>query len=1029
MFCRHAGLGIAVTLCLAAMSGASAVEPPQSGPATGPGTRPAATAPAAAGPAVKRVLLLNSYQQGFEWTDRLVEAEIRTLTARLTDPELYVEYMDAKRAPRPRQLHLFREILKIKYAGVKLDAILASDDDALQFLLRYGDELFGRTPVVFSGINDYNEAQLAGRDQYTGVLEAQDIQATIEVARKLRPGFHRVYVITDATTTGTGIRKAVAEAAAGIPGLTFEYLDGWNLSNQELLTKLAALPPDSIVLATTWYRDRTGAYLPYRIAYPRIVATSRVPVYALVDIVLPYGVVGGKLVSPALQGATAAEMALRIMVEGKKPSEIPVLKHSPNAYMFNYNALKRFGIPLSALPPDSTVIHRPYSLYDQHTRLVWTVAAAFGTLVCLVLLLAINAVQRHRAQQAMRGLLESSPDGVLVHSSTGKILYCNEVLSGSLGYTRGELLSMNTRDIDGPELAAGFEERLARQFAIGKASCEGWHIRKDGGRIPVDINTSLVQYEGRAAVLAVVRDVTERRRAEEKLRESEARFRTAFQTSPDSISITRLSDGMCVDINEGFTATLGYTREEAVGRSAIDLGVWRDPADRQRAMETLGRQGFVHGMETAIRLKDGRVRTLLISANVLMLQGEPHMLAIARDITDLKAAEEDRRKLEAQILHAQKLESLGVLAGGIAHDFNNLLVSILGNADLALTEMSEVAPAIESVREIRRAAIRASELTNQMLAYSGRGTFVVQAIDLNELVEEMGHLLRVSIARKTLLRYDLAANLPAVEADAAQIRQVVMNLITNAADAIGDRSGAITIATGLLHASREYLAETYLDEKLPPGPYVFLDVADTGCGMDAPTRARLFDPFFTTKFAGRGLGLAALLGIVRGHHGAVHVATEVGKGTTFRILLPCSDRPAQRQAPPPPLPDVAAKGGTVLIVDDEETVRNVARLMLQRFGMTVLTAADGKEGVDVFREHHAEIDAVLLDMTMPRLSGEDAFRQMRDIRKDVRVVLCSGYNEKEATSHFDGQGLAGFLQKPFELQSLVAKMREAIGKG
>jgi CheY-like chemotaxis protein len=293
----------------------------------------------------------------------------------------------------------------------------------------------------------------------------------------------------------------------------------------------------------------------------------------------------------------------------------------------------------------------------------------------------------------------------------------------------------------------------------------------------------------------------------------------------------------------------------------------------------------------------------------------------------------------------------------------------------------------------------------------------------------MGHLLRVSIARKTLLRYDLAANLPAVEADAAQIRQVVMNLITNAADAIGDRSGVIAIATGLLDATREYLAETYLDEKLPPGPYVFLDVADTGCGMDAPTRARLFDPFFTTKFAGRGLGLAALLGIVRGHHGAVHVATEVGKGTTFRVLLPRCDRPAERQATPAPLPDVASKGGTVLIVDDEETVRNVARLMLQRFGMKVLTAADGKEGVDVFREHHTEIDAVLLDMTMPRMSGEDAFRQMRDIRKDVRVVLCSGYNEKDATSRFDSQGLAGFLQKPFELQALIAKMREAIGKG
>jgi two-component system, cell cycle sensor histidine kinase and response regulator CckA len=1018
---RGARVGAALAVCLTAGAWAA-------GPQTGPATAPArTTAPAA--PAQKRVLLLNSYQQGFEWTDRIVEAAMRTLSARLTNPEFYVEYMDAKRATGSAHTELLREILEIKYADVRLDAIIASDDDALQFLLKYHDELFPRTPVVFCAVNDYSDDMLAGRDLFTGVVEAEDIQATIELAGRLRPGVRRVYVISDATTTGTGIRKDAAETARRIPGVQFEYLDGWKLSNQELLAKLAALPPDSIVLATTWYRDRTGAYLPYRTAYPKIAAVSPVPVYSLVDIVLPYGIVGGKLVSPSLQGAAAAEMAVRIMLEGKKPSDIPVLKHSPNAYMFNYGALQRFGIPLSALPPGSTVIHRPYSFYTQHTKLVWTVAAAFGTLVCLVLLLAINAVQRHRAQQAMRGLLEGSPDGVLVHDSAGRILYCNEVLSRSLGYRPGELLTKTTGDIDTPELAAGFQDRLARQFAIGKCSCEGWYVRKDGTRIPVDINTSLVRYEGRAAVLAVVRDITERKRAEEKLRESEARFRAAFVTNPDSVSITRLSDGVCVDVNDGFTALTGYTRQEILGRSTKELGLWQDPGDRDRAIAALNRDGLVRGVEVMIRLKDGRVRTFLLSANILTLQGEPHMLAMTRDITDLKNAEQEQRRLEAQVLHAQKLESLGVLAGGIAHDFNNLLVSILGNADLALMEMSEAAPAIESVREIRQAAIRASELTNQMLAYSGRGAFVVRAIDLNELVDEMGHLLRVSISRQTLLRYDLAANLPAVEADAAQVRQVVMNLITNAADAIGERSGVITISTGLLDATRDYLAATYLDEKLPPGPYVFLEVADTGCGMDAPTRARLFDPFFTTKFAGRGLGLAALLGIVRGHHGAVRVTSEVGKGTTFRVLLPCCDRPAERQAPPAPLPEATPGGGTVLIVDDEETVRNVARLMLQRFGMTVLTAADGKEGVDVFRQHHAEIDAVLLDMTMPRMSGEDAFRQMRDIRKDVRVVLCSGYNEQDATSRFNGQGLAGFLQKPFELHTLVGKIRQAIGKG
>ena len=368
------------------------------------------------------------------------------------------------------------------------------------------------------------------------------------------------------------------------------------------------------------------------------------------------------------------------------------------------------------------------------------------------------------------------------------------------------------------------------------------------------------------------------------------------------------------------------------------------------------------------------------------------------------------------------------MAGGIAHDFNNLLVSILGNADLALMEMSALSPARKSTEEIKKAAIRASELTNQMLAYSGKGRFIIKAINLNELVEEMAHLLEVSLSKKTVLKYDFADNLPAVEADPAQLRQVVMNLITNAADAIGDKSGVITVSTGVMEADEAYLTTTYLDEALPPGYYTYLEVSDTGCGMDEDIRVKLFDPFFTTKFAGRGLGLAAVLGIIRGHQGAIKVYSEPGRGTAVKVLLPCSNVPIEpeKELGIEVLDDWKASG-TVLFIDDEETVRNVTKIMLEKCGLDVITAEDGRKGIEAYSENADKIDLVLLDMTMPHMDGEETFRELRKIHKDVRVILCSGYSEQDATTRFAGKGLADFVQKPFRIEILLEKIRGALG--
>jgi two-component system, cell cycle sensor histidine kinase and response regulator CckA len=431
--------------------------------------------------------------------------------------------------------------------------------------------------------------------------------------------------------------------------------------------------------------------------------------------------------------------------------------------------------------------------------------------------------------------------------------------------------------------------------------------------------------------------------------------------------------------------------------------------------------------ELSGRRANGEEFPLEASISQCTVQKEQLITLILRDSSERRRAEDERLKFLSQIQQTQKLESLGVLAGGIAHDFNNLLMAVLGHADLALDALPAGAEARDDLAEIRRAAQRATELCKQMLAYSGKGRFVIQPVEIQKVVEEMLHMLRVSISKNAVLKLNFAPNIPPVDADASQLRQVIMNLVVNASEAIGDRSGVVTLSTGAMDCDRHYLSEAWLDEQLPEGMYVFIEVADSGAGMDLETRARIFDPFFTTKFTGRGLGLAAVLGIVRGHRGAIKVYSELGKGTTLKVLFPVSQRAEVREE------GSAVRGlyegrGTVLLVDDDESVRAVGRKMLERIGFGVVTAADGAEAIARFRERADDIICAIVDLTMPHVDGAETFRELRRMRPGVRVILSSGYNEQDVTQRFVGKGLAGFIQKPYQLSTLVSVLKEVLEK-
>ncbi|MCC6488196.1 MAG: PAS domain-containing protein [Candidatus Hydrogenedentes bacterium] len=644
---------------------------------------------------------------------------------------------------------------------------------------------------------------------------------------------------------------------------------------------------------------------------------------------------------------------------------------------------------------------------------------------------ALQATERHQAL-----ILRSLP--MAVYTTEGAPPFRPTWVSANVvrlcGYEAEEFISPG--DLWNQRIHPDDRDSVERGFAAvvstGAAQLEyRWQCKDGTYRWFLDQPSSVRgESGGTEEIVGTWFDITERKQAEEALRVSEERMEMALAGANlglwdwDIVADT-------LTVNDRFIQMLGYKHGETEDSAAF----WRSqvhpddfPATNDIVQAHLSGRTPSFEAEHRMRTKTGGWKWVLNRGMVSVYDtsGKPlRALGTHLDITARREAEEERRKLEMQIQHAQKLESLGVLAGGIAHDFNNLLVGILGNADLALVDLPPDDERRRYLEPIVTSAQRAAELCKQMLAYSGRGQFVVQPVNLSDVVREMSHLLSVSVTKRAKLTFDFQEDLPAVSADVTQVRQIVMNLITNASEALGELGGEIRLSTGAREYSEQFLRENYLGDELPAGTYVTLEVQDSGCGMDEATQKRLFDPFFTTKFAGRGLGMAAVLGIVRGHHGTVRVRSAPGEGTTFTVLLPASENLAETAIESTRFDGEWQGDGTVLIVDDEFAVRLTARTLLERAGYTVLEAEDGARALSVFREHAGDIRVVLLDMTMPHLSGEETFRELRRIKPEVRVVLSSGFSEQDTVTNFGEPGLAGFLQKPYRAQALFRAIRDA----
>ncbi|MBN2040237.1 MAG: PAS domain S-box protein [Spirochaetes bacterium] len=622
-----------------------------------------------------------------------------------------------------------------------------------------------------------------------------------------------------------------------------------------------------------------------------------------------------------------------------------------------------------------------------------------------------------------RMLVEHSRDGIVVLDKDGKVYEANKRYADMLGYSREELLKMHVWEWE-VQVSSDQVKEMIRTVDEKGDHFQSRHRRKDGSTYEVEISTDAIFYRDQKLIFCVCRDISERKKMEENLRQSEAKFSKAFQLSPNLMAITTLDKGKIIDVNNTFCSFHGTQRENLIGKFTADLGLWADPASRDFILNRLKENKKVYNIETVMRrINTGEERTVLFSADIIILQNEELLLSEAVDITESKMAEIEKSRLEEELRHSQKLEGIGTLAGGVAHDFNNILGIILGNAELVLDDIDENDPEYYNLTEIKNAGLRAKDIIRQLLTFSRYVEVKKYSINLNPILEESIKFLRSTIPSTIEIRYNLNADNDFIFADSTQIHQVMMNLCINAAQAMEQNGGLIKISLENFKVD-EYTGRLHPD--LKKGEYVKLTVQDTGPGIVPEIQDRIFDPYFTTKDSGKGsgMGLSLVHGIIKNHNGTIAVHSTPGKGAAFSILLPLA--PRNNSISSRPAESIPKGKERILFVDDEISLAAVAQKMIEKLGYAVKIAVNPEDALNLFRKKPDDFDLVITDMTMPQITGEVLFYEIRKIRKDIPVILSTGYstlmNEEKAMRI----GLTGYIMKPFKLRQMAEIIRKAI---
>jgi len=922
-----------------------------------------ATGPAVAA-SVPHILVLNSYNTGYDWSEHELEGLRKGLSASFPRVELFLEHLDTKKFPAKKHFPRLADLLEAKYAGRHLEVIIAMDNAALEFALAYRQRISSGTPLVFCGINDFEPAMIAGQSRITGVAEYHDFAGTLELALKLHPDVRTVVVIHDFTDTGLAIRHELQKTARLFPAVTLKFMEEMPL--EETVQKLKTVSPGQLVLMLSYTVEKGGRTFTHSEAARLVSEASPVPVYSVYSEQLGAGVVGGRMMAGQIQGLKAAEMAVRI-IGGESPEKLPVITDHLSHPMFDYNVLKKYGIKPARLPADAAVINKPPATLAINKTAFWMASLfTLGSTVGLIVL-ALNIRKRKRLAELLRIKIDQYQE------------------------SQEELLAT--------------EEMLRSQVDEYLLSQDGLLATEEMLRSQID------EYQRTHEQLVATKEML--RLQLEAVESSSQKFKAVFEYSPITVALTTLPDGTFSEVNQAFIDMFGYSREEALGKTTVDLGVWQHDADRIRYLQLLHDHGHVHNFEVDMCRKGGALFTVLFSGVCLEMAGKSCALSAVMDITEQK-------RLQAQLNQAHKMDVIGQLAGGIAHDFNNMLAGIMAAAELLQRRLAGDAKNQKLAATIVDAATRSAELTRDLLAFSRKSKVAANPVHLNETITAVVALLERTIDKQIQIRTRLGASDPVVLGDATQLQNALLNLGVNARDAM-PQGGTLTIATS------EIMLSGTADSFPAVGSYLQITVSDTGVGMTPQVMEHIFEPFFSTKETGKGtgLGLAAVYGTVRNLGGRITVQSEPGLGTNFTLYLPLVAGATDSQVVT--VEAVAGRGG-ILLVDDEEILREVGRDILEDLGYTVYLAENGVEALEVFEGHRDKISLVILDMIMPKMGGKEACEHLLQRDSGLKVLFCSGFHCEGTEDELLELGASGFIQKPYSRNELSRAVAEALAR-
>ncbi|HRX15149.1 MAG TPA: ABC transporter substrate binding protein [Spirochaetota bacterium] len=985
----------------------------------------------------KNILVLHSYHPSYVWTDSVQKGIESVFPLTSSKVLLSVEYMDTKRFTLEEIAPTFATSLKVKYVSKDFDAIIIADNNALTFFHDQRDTLFKDVPAVFCGINDYTDDMLKNDSLLTGVAEKTNSLGTLKLMQKIFPERQKIVVIVDTTVTGEAEYQRFKRYSKEIEGLDFEtWMD---YSPDKIIQGLSRLDDNCMVLSIIYLQSSDGSYVNFSSYLEMISKESPVPVFALWDFYFQKenAAFGGDIVSASDQGQLAAQMAKQI-IEGVSVKDIPVIKGNTSIPVIDYRQLTKFRIAKGAIPKNVTYLFDQDNFLNEKLYQFIRTILLVSVVGALCVLVMINIYSRRKtekslidAQNTLAALFENIP-GMAYRSKSENgfpFLFVSRGSTHITGYHAKELNDRTLLDLivhDDSETVNDVQKEIDKSINERTPFELEYRIRKKDGSVISVWNHGIYNNNGKF-IEGLILDISDRVAANMAMQESEGWFQKILNSHVDGIVIHEHDTLRTLDVNDSALEMFGYEKAEFTKMYLSDIVSGNPPYTtesflyRYKITDDLRNQQF----ECEVCKKDGSLFWCEIFVKSIEINDNKYILSFIRDITERKKSRMQLKEKEEQLRHAQKMDAIGQLAGGIAHDFNNMLGGILGAAELMLIDPQDSELVKEYARLIIDTTAHASDLTENLLAFSRKGKVLSTPVDCHKIIEDTIKILKRSIDRRIVLQKDLRAQKTMIIGDPGQIQNIVLNLGINARDAMPD-GGRLSIATSNVTLDKQKCESSGFD--MHEGDYLCITISDTGTGIEASVIDKIFEPFFTTKTigAGTGLGLAAAYGSVTEHKGSISVSSKKGEGSVFTILLPLSDK--NRVSCDEVVGEVPLGKGTVLLAEDESFVRNTAVHILEDLGYTVIIAENGKDAFHLYKIHREKIDLVLLDMIMPGYSGEECFYKIREIDPFMPIVVCSGFAHEQDISKMTEEGLNGFLLKPYRRFELAQMLYKVLNK-